>query len=382
MEKFMLMRRMFWILAISQLLWASPNTDHVVITEPASRHQPFTLMRYVDAPRAVIDSPDKAGQLVTQALSAGVAHDGNSPDALAPIGLNPNAVDFFCLVHIIRWKDPDAQDPKKPQAMDKQNWYVYHAGNAWRQEDFTDRNRITGSKNLWLLFIQINARANYSYDIRYEFDLADLTPAHLQHGLGLIQLFAGAGEAAAEIKNYWGMYRIQVKHVPNEMSATAEAVPIPDKGDKPQAMGSAVKFVNEGLYRFDFGVAVPIRKISQVQVDSTNGVLTRKSADTTNAFGIIDLYPYKVDVRNTNFSWIPYVIGGAKIGSQPLHNILLGVGWGPKFAQFYVGALFVKQQQTGTAAQPSVRRTSYEPQVSFGLNMSIKGFTDASKKTK
>jgi len=55
---------------------------------------------------------------------------------------------------------------------------------------------------------------------------------------------------------------------------------------------------------------------------------------------------------------------------------LLAAGWGPKFAQFYFGAVLVKQQSvTG-----STTHSSYEPQFSFGINLSVKALNDLTKK--
>jgi len=383
-------RNLTLLIACAAILSAAPDKDHVMIVEPDGRHTSFpqNALDYVDAPRAAVFNPDKVSALLDIALKSDpvLPHDGDKPGDPRATNLDYKKDDFFCIVHIMRWKDPAGtpdNELNKTQTVDKQNWYVYHAGNAWRQEDFTDRQRLFGSKNVWLLFIHLNARKQFPYDIRYEFDLTDLTPAPLQHLLDLAALFAGSGkESTVEANpNWWGMYRIKVKHLPVEISATAETQK-PDSSEDPKTMGTAVKFINEGLYRYDFGIAVPIKKISQTQVDSTNGTLSPKSADTTNAFGIFEFYPHKTDVRNTNFSPIPYLIGGVKIGRQPLHNILAGVGWGPKFAQFYLGAMVVKQEKTGTAAQPTMRRAGYEPQVSFGLILSVKGFNDARKKNK
>jgi len=58
--------------------------------------------------------------------------------------------DFYCLIHILRWKDNSTE-------IEKQNWYVYHNGKAWSETQFA-AGRVFGSHNVALLFLHVNAR--------------------------------------------------------------------------------------------------------------------------------------------------------------------------------------------------------------------------------
>jgi hypothetical protein len=124
-----------------------------------------------------------------------------------------------------------------------------------------------------------------------------------------------------------------------------------------------------------------VKGISQTTVSTTNGTISPKSTSTQNAFAVLDLYPYPNDTRNTPFSYIPYVIAGVATASQPLHKILLAVGWGPAFTQVYLGAILVKQQKVAGSSTSGVSG-GFEPQFSIGINLSAKGFNALLKKTK
>ena len=58
-------------------------------------------------------------------------------------------------------------------------------------------------------------------------------------------------------------------------------------------------------------------------------------------------------------------------------QILLGGAWGPQFANFYVGALWVKQPNTPVAGQPP--KSSFSCQFAFGLNLTVSGFANLKK---
>ncbi|HEY1463442.1 MAG TPA: hypothetical protein VGF44_08500 [Terriglobales bacterium] len=349
-----------------------------------------TVSSPLDA-RAILDAIQKAAagsvskstplHLYSRNLDCGTTSpdEGVLPKAAAP---KFDAKDFYCLIHVLLWKNPDSTNAKAI-AVDKQNWFVYHAGNAWRLEDFNSRNRVFGSKNLWLLFVYINSPSSYKYEIRYEIDMKDVTPAPINDLLALAGVVSGGGgQAAGEKQTLWGMYPINVTHLPNQISIQSEVYG-PDSSDTltlQKTGASPPTFVNEGRYHYDFGIAVPVKGISQTTVSTSNGTISPKSTSTQNAFAVADLYPFPNDVRNTTFSPYPYLIGGVATASQPLHKILMAVGWGPAFTQFYVGALLVKQQSVATSTKP--QHSSYEPQFSLGINLSVKAFNGLLKKSK
>ena len=77
------------------------------------------------------------------------------------------------------------------------------------------------------------------------------------------------------------------------------------------------------------------------------------------------------------------------MASQPLHSILVGGAIGLKFAEVFVAADFVKQQQlhglsSGSPATPgelnAATRLGYKPQFTVGINIPVKAAASALKK--
>jgi hypothetical protein len=230
---------------------------------------------------------------------------------------------------------------------------------------------------VWLLYIHLNIPPGTHYDAQYDFTMTDVKPAPLADAFGILSLLGGAAPAAAlnapapQPYNIWGLQRVRPAHLPNQTQVAAGAV----QGGKAQSLGSASTFSNEGRYHFDFSFGVPVKKITQLQFDSTNQAVAPKSVDQQNVFALVDLYPAPQDLARSNFSYIPYLVGGVAFAHQPLHKLLLAAGWGPAFGQFYAGCLWVKQAKPGTTNQ-----YYFHPELSLGINISVRGFQALLKK--
>lgn len=294
---------------------------------------------------------------------------------------------FYGVIHIVKWKDPtqaaDNGAAGNNWTIDPsyEHWYVYHSKN-WHQADFDTNNRIFGAKNIDVLFIQLN-RPPDPYTVRYQAAVNNKLPANLSNGLALATLFTANG-GGAPLTYAWGSCQIRGVHVPSDVTLQAQKVDPPQGAAGPSTFtkfGQTRKFDNEGRYWFDFSVGVPITKISQLSIDTTNNTVSAKSIDKTNIFGLLDLYYPKVDVKSTVRRW-PNLVVGVAVAHQPLHKILLGAGFGPPFANLYVGCLFSKQAslqtlQNGAMATPAEvaadTKQQFSPQFAFGLNISVNG---------
>jgi hypothetical protein len=78
------------------------------------------------------------------------------------------------------------------------------------------------------------------------------------------------------------------------------------------------------------------------------------------------------------------------MASQPLNKILVGGALGLHYAEFYAGALFVKQQslsglQVGSTATPqqlsSASTFNFKTQFTVGINLPVRAAIQAFKKT-
>jgi hypothetical protein len=248
---------------------------------------------WVNTPRTLAAS--NANKFVDAANAA--LYKNAAPELIREtIGIEPR--DLYFVIQVARFSDGGE--------IVKQNWYVYHSG-SWSDAQFAGQNRIYGSGSVWFLYIQLNARsgANTTYVIR----TTKTTPAyfsHLQTAAGMfgVNLTPTAGEP----RNLWNAKLVNIPYVPSSVVITPPS-------------GTSATFDDEGLSRIDFSAAIPVTK-----------------AGTPGMFGLADLYLKPVDIKNAmGFGSLPHLVGGLRAGSQPLKNILVGVGWGPLFGGVVLG---------------------------------------------
>lgn len=213
------------------------------------------------------------------------------------IGIEPGGRYF--VIHVARWSEGGE--------IVRQNWYVYHAG-TWSDAQFLSTKRIYGQKQVWFLYIQLNARSGA--DIAYTIQTAKKAPAYFAD----IQTAAGQMgvnlPAAGEARNVWNAELVSIPYLPSNVTITPKF-----------SGGSAATFDDEGLSRFDLSAAVPVTKLS------AQGV-----------FAVADLYFRPVDIKSAQgFASWPHLLAGPRIGNQPLKSILVGVGWGPVYAGVVIG---------------------------------------------
>jgi hypothetical protein len=363
------------------------QTQHITVTAPFNQMDQ-DLFDQAIAPNIVqataeIANDREGAERIMEALLTS-EDSGEGPKAFAYLtSLKKQAFDnqnFYCIFHILRW-GPEAAGKQIVQA---QKWYLYHQGKL-TPGNATTIPRLYGAGTFTFLFIHLNKRTDYQP--LYEFDVEKKTPAYISHLLGLTGLFSTSSTTsqllsinetgAAMSPNWWGLKTSILQYKTSNISAkprlTRADTEVVDLGD-PQ------KFDNEGKYFVDFSVGVPVRKISQLNFDSTNNTVTAKEVDKTGILALVNLYVPAVDIKGNNVNLIPHFVGGVAIAKQPLHKIFVGSGFGPVVANFYIGALFVKQEQLsslkpGDAASPnqlsSDLRRRYKAQVAFGFNVPV-----------
>lgn len=212
------------------------------------------------------------------------------------IGIEPRDLTF--VIHVARWSDGGE--------IVKQNWYVYHSG-QWSDAQFATANRIYGRGQVWFLYIQLNARSSAS--TTYTITTTKKAPAyfnHLQTAAGMfgVNLTPEVGEA----RNIWNAKLVEIPYLPSNVVITASS-------------GGSATFDDEGLSWIDFSAAVPVTKTG-----------------SAGMFALADLYFHRVDISSTmGFGSWPHLVGGPRVGSQPLKNILVGVGWGPMYGGVVIG---------------------------------------------
>jgi len=229
------------------------------------------------------------------------------------------------------------------------------------------------------------------YKTRYEFTITKKLPANVQNVFLLLQLASGGAVAHVMTPpNFWGGRRVEIGLRPSDITIDPRIVTDQSPSNRGDEIATAQTFNNEGKYWWDVSVGVPVKKISELQVDSTNNTVTPTKIATTNAFALLNFYLPPADLAATQYSLIPHPIAGVALSGQPLHKILVGGAIGLHYAQLYAGALFVKQQhlnglQTGSSATPdqvaAASRFRYDAQFTVGINLPLRAAIDALKKS-
>jgi hypothetical protein len=317
----------------------------------------------------------------------------------------------------VRWSEPDAKT--NLQTVQAQNWYVYSSDAGWSDEAFRKNKRLFGAKEVYFFYIHINRAGGPTHDIpqnvneyvpNYTVTESKKLSANLEHLLALAGAYAGGSTGGskpvphapdkldsifrterAKYDSEFGGGLIYMKYRPSDLTFHRVAVttavgplrnlaaPGPTQNID---LGSDQVFDNEGKYFFDFSIAIPVKKITQVQFNNTTATATPVSVDGTNVFMVGNLYLPPNDVKTNNWVWIPHALGGVAFAKQPMHKLLLAAGWGPKFSEVYLGALWVKQARTAVGSNscntPAVGSTvdgsagyHFCPQFTIGINLPI-----------
>jgi len=249
---------------------------------------------WVNTPRAL--RMDDLYKLID--VTNAVAYKSGAADLIRQtIGIEPRDLTF--VIHLVRWSDGGE--------IGRQNWYVFQSG-QWTDAQFATARRIYGKKQIWFLYIQLNARSNTN--TTYVFQTKKKAPAYFTHLETVAGLFGLNLPMAGEPHNLWNARVVNLPYVPSDI------VIAPQFGG-----GAAATFDNEGLSWVDFSAAVPVAKTS-----------------TTAMFAVVDLYLKPADIKSAmGFDSWPHLVEGVRVGNQPLKNILLGLGWGPVYGGVVVG---------------------------------------------
>jgi hypothetical protein len=244
---------------------------------------------WVNAPRPLQAS--NLNQFVDVA-NAVVYKSGAAQLIRETIGVEPRDLTF--VIHVGRWSDGGE--------IVKQNWYVYRAG-AWTDAQFATAKLIYGSKQVWFLYIQLNT---HSVNTTYVIETKKKAAAYFDHAQTAAGMFGvSLTPMVGEARNVWNAKLVDIPYVPSDVAITPP-------------VGGSMTFDNEGLSWIDFSAAVPVKQ--------------------TGVFAVVDLYFRPVDIKSAmGFGNWPHVLGGARVGSQPLKNILAGIGWGPMYAGVVMG---------------------------------------------
>lgn len=377
-------------------------SQHAVFSNNvAFKSTELTGVKGLDLEKATLANPNGARDFLRQmrrvqgcpieAPAQGAAPDPPAKKDCVPLP-DEKHKNNYVLINILRWSS--SSTPDKPK-VDAENWYLYRDGNLkdWSQEDFTSAKRLMGVTKVYVLYVHLNGGDSKlvtsdgaTYIPVYDFTITKKTPANVAHLYALLGAFAaGANPTAATgtkkddrevFDAVWGGGTLDLQYRPSDI--VIKSTFRPHTEDPDQKLADDMTFDNEGAYLWDVGFAVPVRKISELKLDSTSGTATPANVNSVNVFAVLDGYFRPVDVKGSGFNAIPHPIAGVAFAKQPLSKILIGGAWGPKASELYLGAMFVKQQElsgTNSCGNPSgmafTGRSHYCAQFTIGINLSV-----------
>lgn len=296
----------------------------------------------------------------------------------------------YVAVHIIRWTDPvtplrekDSDDEPEPvQRVESSRWYTYSNEPGWSADAFQKTNRVFGVSDLWVVAMHLNvylkgtadkADRLKNYQADYKVNSVARVSQPIQNLTLLASLFPGlpapgaaGGESPLKAENRLSLW--SAKHAPVSNPSDITITPllkVDDFGNKDVPLGPSVKYDNEGRTLYDFGVAVPIRKGSDLTAGEAGAGATPKVISKSNAYVTADLYFKPIDAKSTGLGRPPHVLFGVSITNNPLHNFFAGVGWGPAIANFFAAYKWTRLDA------PAADGKKWNGQVIFGVELPV-----------
>lgn len=273
----------------------------------------------------------------------------------------PNS-DFSCIIHVVRW-GVDTKTSK--DVVTKSNWYVYNPQSSWTDADLLGNNRIFGVGKPYILAIHLNVPSGISdFQFAYKYNTVHRLPANIQNLQSAIDLFRPStkGMDLTTSIGMWALGSLE-GNPPSDITITSAIL---NSGVQMNLETSNKKFDDEGLYRWDISIGVPIASYKQLQsvVDNTGQVNTA-NIDRRNLLVLGNLFLKPVDVKGSTFLTIPHLVGGISLASKPLHGAMAGFGWGPVISNFYIGAMII------TDNLPN-HKLAHHYKLAFGLNLPMR----------
>ncbi len=313
----------------------------------------------------------------------------------------------YCIVHIIEWlvKGDDQTAASKADVL-REHWALYkyqeskenkgQGNGTWMAEAAQKGTRIFGKSRVNVLAIHLQTRM--TWDIDYTVSVTKKTPTNIANALDLASIITAGKvgklpDVAANpiIPARWGGGLMCIKAIPSDIAVGSEIVIRNEQNELVQQPKTYSKtYDNEGKYWWDVSIGVPFKEVKEVQFNSEDGTVTAKEVNRQNAYGFLNLFFGKQDLKGDTFLKAPHLVLGVPISKKPLDNPVIGLGYGfRKFSlkfDFYAGVVFnrVREPRTlevGEAATPgqleSDLRSKRVRKFIFGVNLPLRQVKEA-----
>jgi hypothetical protein len=315
---------------------------------------PDVLKRHVDPDSGTIRGVIDAAAVIDEFFRAARAQAGGNQADYRNAGV---------ILHIVKWV-PN-KDPKAVAALSvaSSNWYAYNPKGKWTDADVRTNKRFYGFSQIYVLAIHLDAPTDVKS--AYEYRVKHRLPANIQNLVDLIQgvVPGNVEKAVPPQQTTWALGVVSDANPPSDVLLTGAVVTAEKRvpTDKTE-----IAFDNEGFYRWDISIGVPIKTYDQLKgVVGDAGQSLQTKVDKRDLMAFANLFLKPVDLKDAKFLATPHLVGGVALASKPLHAAFAGLGWGPAITNFYIGAMIV------TDNLPN-HKTATHVKLGFGLNVPLR----------
>ena len=300
---------------------------------------------------------------------------------------------LYCVIHAVKWT----------KRLDKfesdDHWYLFinepnNGAPAWVMAPLAASYRLLGVKQVAVLLIHLGVSSKW--DIKYDVSVTEKTPQNVTNLMTLLGVVAGPGSEKVEKPiNVWGGKVLTNLPGTSEIAFSGKVTFLQGDKQSQDAQSFAKTYTNEGRSLWDVSVGFQLKATKELQYNADDGIVRTKNADRQNAFGMLNFYPWKVDVRGDEHNLLrtTHFFVGVPISGKPLDNPIAGMGWGiyktPLKVNFFAGITFTRVRDPNSlgagqkATQSQLQSDFREHRVHkfiFGVDFPISQIKDALKK--
>jgi hypothetical protein len=218
-------------------------------------------------------------------------------------------------------------------------------------------------------------------DVAYRVEVTRKLPAPVQSALGLVfsaQTGQGPLKLATVPGQIWSGRVLNIRHAPSDITVQGTLT----TSNSSVEIGKTT-FDNEGLYRWDISVGIPVKATKELVYDSTSQGVTPKVVEKQNVYALFNFFFKAIDVKGGKAQWIPHPVVGMGITGKPADRTMVGGALGIHKVQGFAGCAFNRVQRetaAATATQPAKLEFGYDKKFIFGINLPVRQVLDIWKK--
>ena len=305
-------------------------------------------------------------------------------DAIWPVGVS------YAIVHLVKFSGDTHRD----------RWLLFNRSKG--KVTASSDTRIMGSKRVAVVFVHLGvdvttqkleeletegvrkvaktaiapldaASALYA-NVEYRAIAKPKLPINIQRLLGLLKIAAGLAQGEERLATYHGHARLRRVHRhagsqrPHGLRRARRRHATGIWHDRSPTTTKASDF-------WDASVAVPINKITLLDYDEENGTFTPKVINKQSIYGVIDIYPFPVDIKAGAMRWfVPRAMVGIGMTGRPGENFLLAGAFGIKEFQVFIGSAFANQRVLKPGTDPANGENytqRYASRLAYGINVPV-----------